>query len=158
MFAKSLGIHPLDPGRKDREGLIAPEPGEEAKKGPAWGGTGQSAPQLPRSLSLSSGGPKLQTGQGMCSYSVAVTAGCREGTGVGCHFLLHGIFPTQGSNPGLLHCRRILCQLSIREAWVVKNWKQNCRMTQQSHYWAYTPRKPELKETRVPRCSSQHCL
>ena len=79
MFAKSLGIHPLDPGRKDREGLIAPEPGEEAKKGPAWGGTGQSAPQLPRSLSLSSGGPKLQTGQGMCSYSVAVTAGCREG-------------------------------------------------------------------------------
>ena len=24
-------------------------------------------------------------------------------TGVGCHFLLQGIFPTQGSNPGLLH-------------------------------------------------------
>ena len=24
---------------------------------------------------------------------------------VGCHFLLQGIFPTQGSNPGLLHCR-----------------------------------------------------
>jgi len=23
-------------------------------------------------------------------------------------------------------------------------------MTQQSHYWAYTPRKPELRETRVP--------
>ena len=23
--------------------------------------------------------------------------------GVGCHFLLQGIFPTQGSNPGLLH-------------------------------------------------------
>ena len=31
-------------------------------------------------------------------------------------------------------------------------------MTQQSHCWAYTPRKPELKETRVPQCSSQHCL
>ena len=29
-------------------------------------------------------------------------------TGVGCHFLLQGIFPTQGSNPGLLHCRQIL--------------------------------------------------
>ena len=26
-------------------------------------------------------------------------------TGVGCHFLLQGIFPTQKSNPGLLHCR-----------------------------------------------------
>jgi len=24
---------------------------------------------------------------------------------VGCHFLLQGIFPTQGLNPGLLHCR-----------------------------------------------------
>ena len=28
--------------------------------------------------------------------------------GVGCHFLLQGIFPTQGSNLGLLHCRQIL--------------------------------------------------
>ena len=26
-----------------------------------------------------------------------------KSTGVGCHFLLHGIFPTQGSNPRLLH-------------------------------------------------------
>ena len=29
-------------------------------------------------------------------------------TGVGCHALLQGIFPTQGLNPGLLHCRQIL--------------------------------------------------
>ena len=28
--------------------------------------------------------------------------------GVGCHALLQGIFPTQGANPGLPHCRRIL--------------------------------------------------
>ena len=27
-------------------------------------------------------------------------------------FPFSGIFPTQGSNPGLPHCRRILCQLS----------------------------------------------
>ena len=27
-----------------------------------------------------------------------------------------GIFPTQGSNPGLLHCRQILYHLSHREA------------------------------------------
>ena len=26
-------------------------------------------------------------------------------------------------------------------------------MTQQSHCWAYSPRKPELKETHVPQCS-----
>ena len=35
-----------------------------------------------------------------------------KNTGVSCHFLLQGIFPTQGSNPGLLHCRQILYQLS----------------------------------------------
>ena len=28
-----------------------------------------------------------------------------QNTGVGSHFLLQGIFPTQGSNPGVLHCR-----------------------------------------------------
>ena len=32
--------------------------------------------------------------------------------GVGCHFLLQGIFPTQGSNPGLSHCRQTLYPLS----------------------------------------------
>ena len=31
-----------------------------------------------------------------------------KSTGVGCHFLCHGIFPTQGSNPGLPHCRQTL--------------------------------------------------
>ena len=33
-------------------------------------------------------------------------------TGVSCHFLLQGIFPTQGLNPGLQHCRQIIYQLS----------------------------------------------
>ena len=31
-----------------------------------------------------------------------------KSTGVGCYFLLQGIFLTQGSNPGLPHCRGIL--------------------------------------------------
>ena len=31
-----------------------------------------------------------------------------KNTGVGCHALLQGIFPTQGSNPGLSHCKQIL--------------------------------------------------
>ena len=30
-----------------------------------------------------------------------------KNTGVGCHFILQGIFPTQGSNLGLLHFRQI---------------------------------------------------
>ena len=35
-----------------------------------------------------------------------------KNTGVGCHALLQGIFPTQGLNPGILHCRGILYHLS----------------------------------------------
>ena len=35
-----------------------------------------------------------------------------QNTGVDRLSLLQGIFPTQGSNPGLLHCRWILYELS----------------------------------------------
>ena len=35
-----------------------------------------------------------------------------QNTGVGCLSLLQVVFPTQGSNPGLPHHRRILYQLS----------------------------------------------
>ena len=35
-----------------------------------------------------------------------------KNTGVGCHFLLQGSFPTQGGKLGLLHCRQILYHLS----------------------------------------------
>ena len=35
-----------------------------------------------------------------------------QNTGMGSHYLPQGIFPTQGSNPGLPHCMRILYQLS----------------------------------------------
>ena len=39
-----------------------------------------------------------------------------KNTGVGCHSLLLGIFPTQGSKPGLLYCRQILYCLSHQES------------------------------------------
>ena len=42
-------------------------------------------------------------------------------TGVGSLSLLQGIFPTQGSNPGLPHCRRILYQLSHQESPEIRN-------------------------------------
>ena len=38
-----------------------------------------------------------------------------QNTGVGSLSLLQGIFPSQGSNQDLLHCRRILYQLSYQE-------------------------------------------
>ena len=31
--------------------------------------------------------------------------------------LLQGVFPTQGSSPGLQHCRQILYQLSHKKLW-----------------------------------------
>ena len=42
-----------------------------------------------------------------------------KNTGAGCHFLLQGFFPTQGSNPRLLHllhCRQIVNHWAIWEA------------------------------------------
>ena len=40
-----------------------------------------------------------------------------KNTGVGCYALLQGIFPTQGSNPGLLHCWWILYHLGHQGSW-----------------------------------------
>ena len=39
-----------------------------------------------------------------------------QNTGMGSLPLLQGIFPTQGLNPGLPHCRQILYRLSHRES------------------------------------------
>jgi len=38
-----------------------------------------------------------------------------KNTRVGCHVLLQGIFLTQRSNPGILHCRQILYCLNLRD-------------------------------------------
>ena len=59
-----------------------------------------------------------QSGLTLCDpWTVATSLLCPQdfpgkNTGVGCHSLLQGIFLTQRSNLGLLHCRKILCHLS----------------------------------------------
>ena len=63
-----------------------------------------------------------------CSLPGSSVHGIFQSTGVGCHFLLQGIFPTQGSNLGLLHCRQMLYHLShLREPyfdiWGFHTWK-----------------------------------
>ena len=45
-----------------------------------------------------------------------------KNTGVGCHALLQGIFPNQGSNPKILHCRWILYHLSHLESPRIWEW------------------------------------
>ena len=50
-----------------------------------------------------------------------------KSTGVGCHFLLQGIFPTQWLNLGLPYCRQVLYHLSHQGIylWLKKEWKCN---------------------------------
>ena len=58
---------------------------------------------------------------------------------MGCHFLLQEIFPTQGLNPGLPHCRQMLYCWSHQK-------------------WELTQRKPLGKKTRYhPTTSSTLC-
>ena len=45
-----------------------------------------------------------------------------QNTGVGSLSLLQGIFPTQGSNPGLPHCKWILSQLSHKGSPRILEW------------------------------------
>ena len=45
-----------------------------------------------------------------------------QNIGVGSLSVLQGIFPMQGSNPGLLHCRRILYQLSHKGSPRILEW------------------------------------
>ena len=60
-----------------------------------------------------------------------------QNTGVGSLSLLQGIFPTQKSNPGLLHCKRILYQLSHRGSprileWVAYPFSSRCSQPRNS--------------------------
>ena len=68
-----------------------------------------------------------------------------KNTGMGCYFLLQGIFPTQGLKPGLPHCRQTLYCLSHQEpgfnSWVRKiPWRRKWQPTPvflpgKSHGW-----------------------
>ena len=53
----------------------------------------------------------LQPARLLCSWDAP-----GKNTGVGCHALLQGIFPAQGSNSGLPHCRQIINHLSHQES------------------------------------------
>ena len=55
-----------------------------------------------------------------------------KNTGVGCHCLLQGIFPTQGLNPGLLHCRQTLYPLSHQGSQKLQTAFQSSYTTSQS--------------------------
>ena len=54
-----------------------------------------------------------------------------KNTGVSCHFLLRGIFLTQGLNLGLLHCRQTLYHLNYQRS-PVNRLNGSSRVTEQS--------------------------
>ena len=60
-----------------------------------------------------------------------------QNTGMGSLSLLQGIFPTQGSNPGLPYCRRILYQLSHQGSPRILEWVAYpfSRASSQPRYW-----------------------
>ena len=78
-----------------------------------------------------------------------------KNTGMGCHSLLQGIFPTQGSNPGLPHYRRILYGLShqgsppffdtIYKHWECMRRKTSCwRFAEWQNQQAYPVLSPKV--------------
>ena len=62
-----------------------------------------------------------------------------KNTGVGSHSLLQGVFPTQGSNQGVLHCRQILChpshQGSLWEDLYIYNYETMPREIKKDHVY-----------------------
>ena len=74
-----------------------------------------------------------------------------KNTGVGCHALLQRIFPTQGSNPGLPHCRWIFYCVSQQGSPGRPSKSQISRLGQQTR----DPRKTWRLTGRIPSCSGK---
>ena len=72
-----------------------------------------------------------------------------QNNGVGSLSLLHRVFPTQGSNPGLPHCRRILYQLSHKGSPRILKWVAY-PFSRGSAWPGIEPGCPELQEDSLP--------
>ena len=77
-----------------------------------------------------------------------------KNTGVGCRFLLQGIFPTQGLNPGLPHCRQTLYRLSHREMCLISPFVSSKELTKRARMFtprlAYAPAVTRSEKTNPP--------
>ena len=72
-----------------------------------------------------------------------------KNTGVVCHALLQGILPTQGSDSGLLHCRRILHHLSH------ELHGRSCQRTQRQPFYVHSAFEANWKGEKT---STSECL
>src|SRR5574341_170886 len=85
-----------------------------------------------------------------------------QNTGVGSLSLLQEIFPTQGSNPGLPHCRQILYQLSLTGS---PNLIQSCtlimsiKLEGKEELWdLLKPQAPALEQPRCRKRANRECF
>ena len=73
-------------------------------------------------------------------------------TGVDCHFLLQGIFPNQGLNPGLPHCRQTLYCLTHREIYLLLSKNGDHNGTYLSYPGGAIGKEPACQCRRWKRC------
>ena len=77
-------------------------------------------------------------------------------TGVGCHFFLQGIFPIQGLNWHLLHCRQVLYHWATSEAphkyQYIVSIENNCFIVQNSYENIYCSHKHVFIHSTFLRC------
>ena len=71
-----------------------------------------------------------------------------QNTRVGCHFLLQGIFLTQGLNLGLLNCRKILYRLSNQGSPFKPYWNRIFKKSIDTYIYICTAESP---------CWTQYC-
>ena len=71
-----------------------------------------------------------------------------QNTGVGSLFLFQEIFPTQGSNTGILHCRRILYQLSHQGSPRILEWVD----------YPFSSRSSQLRNQTGTSCIAGQCF
>ena len=76
-----------------------------------------------------------------------------QNTGVGSLSFLQGIFPTQGSNPGLLNCRWVLYQLSHKGS----SWATWERLMLGDCKWYQIPGSEHLLINQMKECMVQLC-
>ena len=79
------------------------------------------------------------------AHQAPLSMGILQGTNtrVGCHAFLQGIFPTEGSNPGLPHCRWMLYCLSYqgrtkaRKEFVKRKYSSINSYTKVENIWSW---------------------
>ena len=96
----------------------------------------------------------LQPTRLLCPWNSPV-----KNTGVGSHSLLPGVFPTQRSNLGLLHCRQILYHLSQRQlenqCWRTVSIHMALGALSEPHAWEIAWRRWELENPNQMTFKSQ---